>query len=111
MLLYWGFSSDGFGRNCLEPMSVALLIAAAAGWKRSSSPLVPLALAGVFLEGMWVVISGFVGAEGFSWRAWAWDAWGWLLLAVAIGAGVLVWAIAIWRSPWAEAAPECHSEP
>lgn len=37
MLLFWGFSNDGLGRNCLEPLSVLLIVFAAsatpASWR------------------------------------------------------------------------------
>jgi hypothetical protein len=32
MLIFWGYSDDGLGRNCLEPVSVMLIVWAAAAW-------------------------------------------------------------------------------
>ena len=37
MLVFWGYSSDGLGRNCLEPVAV-LLIIYAAGLRAPSWP-------------------------------------------------------------------------
>jgi hypothetical protein len=35
MLLFWGYSADGLGRNCLEPLSVLLIVWTAAAWPDS----------------------------------------------------------------------------
>jgi len=32
MLVFWGYSDDGLGRNCLEPVSVMLIVWCAAAW-------------------------------------------------------------------------------
>jgi hypothetical protein len=74
MLRYWGYSSDGFGRNCLEPLSITLLIATAAGW--STAPRwMPWALCGLWCEGRWIELSGFIAAPTFSWTQVTIDVW------------------------------------
>jgi hypothetical protein len=94
MLLYWGYSSDGFGRNCLEPLSIVLLISTAAGW--STTPRwMPWALGGLWCEGRWIELSGFIAAPSFNWaqvRSDVWVAWTASALATAM---VFVWA---WRT-------------
>ena len=93
MLLYWGYSSDGFGRNCLEPLSITLLIVTAAGWA-TAPRWMPWALGGLWCEGRWIELSGFIAAPSFRWTQVTvdvWVAWAASALTTAI---VLVWA---WR--------------
>lgn len=91
MLLYWGFSSDGLGRNCLEPLSITLLIATAAGW--STAPRwMPWALGGLWCEGRWIELSGFVAAPSFSWTQATVDVWAAWAASALTTAVVFVWA-------------------
>jgi hypothetical protein len=58
MLAFWGYSADGLGRNCIEPLSaIVILIAAAAG---PVGRLAKAALVGVTLETAWVGVSGLI---------------------------------------------------
>ena len=65
MLLFWGFSSDGLGRNCLEPLSVCLIIWTAASWPLSRAWTGILALL-LWGEAAAMVTAGFAGAADFS---------------------------------------------
>jgi hypothetical protein len=59
MVLYWGFSSDGLGRNCLEPLSLAII-----AWTSAARPLSirasALLLGFVAVETMTMVVCGFL---------------------------------------------------
>jgi len=59
MLLYWGFSADGLGRNCLEPLSLALI-----AWTAAAQPLSlrasALMVAFVAVETMTMIVFGFL---------------------------------------------------
>lgn len=64
-LAYWGYSDDGLGRNCLEPVTVGLIIWAGSAWplSRSGSRLV---LALLCLETLFMTAAGMAGASTFS---------------------------------------------
>jgi hypothetical protein len=66
MLIYWGFSGDGLGRNCLEPLTVAA-IALTASAINIARRWVALLLILLFLENRWVEFSGFIFDKHFSW--------------------------------------------
>jgi hypothetical protein len=65
MLVFWGFSSDGLGRNCLEPLSAAAIVWVAASWPLSLRLTLWLALP-LWAETAYVITVGFAGATGFA---------------------------------------------
>ena len=64
MLIYWGFSGDGLGRNCLEPLTVAA-IALTASAINIARRWVALLLVLLFIENRWVEFSGFIFEKHF----------------------------------------------
>ena len=96
MLLFWGFSSDGLGRNCLEPLSVALVVATAATWSDRRPGLLPLWLGLVGFDGLWVVLGGFASARDFSFSRVDFAACGWIALNLALTAALLWWSVRVW---------------
>ena len=96
MLLFWGFSSDGLGRNCLEPLSVALLLATAATWSHGHPKLLPLWMGLVGLDSLWVVLGGFASARDFSLSQVDFAAGGWIALNLALTAALLCWSVQVW---------------
>src|SRR3546814_20607713 len=74
MLVFWGFSGDGLGRNSLEPLSILLIIFAAAS-KPELLQRMTILLPVLALESQWLAISGFVFAPGFAWNLMKVDAW------------------------------------
>ncbi|HZZ59438.1 MAG TPA: hypothetical protein VFE31_16525, partial [Opitutaceae bacterium] len=65
-LIYWGYSADGLGRNCLEPLTVGLIVCAGAVWplsRRASRVLFLL----LWLETLVLVAAGMAGRAGFTW--------------------------------------------
>lgn len=61
MIVFWGYSTDGLGRNSLEPLSVILVIYAVASITRVSS-IMPLLFIPLALETLWLIWVGFSGA-------------------------------------------------
>lgn len=55
MLIYWGYSSDGLGRDCLEPLAVLVLLYAASQVTTMNWPL-KLGLVAVTLETVYVAV-------------------------------------------------------
>jgi hypothetical protein len=66
MIVYWGFSNDGLGRNSLEPL-VPMIILFAVAHLPTDTVLWNVGLASVWLEGRWVELSGMITAQGFTW--------------------------------------------
>lgn len=66
--VFWGYSDDGLGRNCLEPISVIAIVwaSAAFAWQPGLARWLPWLL---WAEAVALMVSGFVGATGFSWSA------------------------------------------
>jgi hypothetical protein len=96
MLLFWGFSSDGLGRNCLEPLSIALLVATAATWSDRRPKLLPLWVGLVGLDSLWVVLGGYASARDFRLSEVDFAAGGWCALSVALTAALLWWSVRVW---------------
>jgi len=93
MLVVWGFSHDGLGRNCLEPLVVCVILATAVAVPRIGR-LHKILLAVVALEGTGLLASAYLANPDFSARlaepaAWitlgiTGIAWAWLaILALA----------------------------
>jgi hypothetical protein len=65
LLLFWGFSRDGLGRDCLEPLSVLTIlwtvscVGTPKGWMR-------WLLAGLWVEGMVLTLGGIAGNPSFA---------------------------------------------
>jgi hypothetical protein len=59
LLVYWGYSSDGLGRDCLEPLSLAVLAWTAAATSLATRPSA-LMLGFVTIETMTMVVFGFL---------------------------------------------------
>ena len=91
MIVFWGYSEDGLGRNCLEPLEFLMIVLGVASFP-SPSILWWLGLVGVYLEGRWVEFSGFVGVPGFHWSAVPVAAWIACGASSAIGLCYLAWA-------------------
>jgi hypothetical protein len=66
MLVFWGFSSDGLGRNCLTPLAAILMIYAVAVFPRWNGW--PWLLALTALETLSVRLIGILGAADFTAR-------------------------------------------
>jgi hypothetical protein len=71
MLLFWGFSSDGLGRNCLEPLSVFVIIFSGVTltdkyWFSKIKSILIIALLILFTENRWVEFSGYYFHKDFS---------------------------------------------
>ncbi|HTZ21199.1 MAG TPA: hypothetical protein VMC06_09980, partial [Opitutaceae bacterium] len=98
MLLFWGFSSDGLGRNCLEPLSIALLIATAATWSDRHPRLLPLWVGLVGIDSLWVVLGGFASARDFRLSQIDFAAGGWCALDVILTIALLWWSVWVWRN-------------
>jgi hypothetical protein len=93
MLIFWGFSNDGLGRNCLEPLTI-MVIALSAADHNKLLPIWPLGIAMLYLEGRWIEISGFVGDPGFSWEAAPIAAWVSWTISSVLGLAIVIW---FWR--------------
>ncbi|HEY3756012.1 MAG TPA: hypothetical protein VGL42_07685 [Opitutaceae bacterium] len=65
-VVFWGYSTDGLGRNCLEPITIGIVLWTATRWPLSR-PASRLALAIVLLETLAAHWAGMIGASGFSW--------------------------------------------
>ncbi len=96
MLLFWGYSSDGLGRNCLEPLSIALLLATAATWSDRRPRLLPLWIGLVGLDSLWVVLGGFASARDFSLSQIGFAAGACCALNVVVTAALLGWSVRVW---------------
>ena len=66
MIVYWGFSNDGLGRNSLEPL-VPLIIVFAVAHLPTHNVLWNVGLASVWLEGRCVELSGMMSEQTFTW--------------------------------------------
>jgi hypothetical protein len=64
-LVFWGYSADGLGRNCLEPITAILLVLAFAGYANKPPWLVTLALPLAALETLSVIALTFVSDDSF----------------------------------------------
>ena len=62
MIVFWGYSTDGLGRNALEPLSIILVIYAVASITRVSS-ILPVLFVPLALESLWLIWIGFAGAK------------------------------------------------
>ncbi|MFG1410930.1 hypothetical protein V5G24_07445 [Xanthobacter sp. VTT E-85241] len=87
MLLVWGFSRDGLGRNSLEPLIPLMVVLCAAQAK--AGPVWLIGLAGIYLEGRWVEFTGFVLEKSFSWANVPLDAWACWSISSLVGLGLL----------------------
>ncbi|MBV8585907.1 MAG: hypothetical protein JO308_06440 [Verrucomicrobia bacterium] len=67
MLIYWGFSDDGLGRNCLEPLTVGAIVLTACAVDLARRWMVVLLIL-LFLENRWIEFSGFLFETRFSWE-------------------------------------------
>ena len=89
MILFWGYSSDGLGRNCLEPLSVILIIYAASQITNFSS-LLKLGLVLLLIEDFYLVFSGFFANPNFNFDILSYGNWiQFALLALTLTAFLL----------------------
>lgn len=65
MIVFWGFSGDGLGRNCLEPLTL-LVIVFASVYGKITRQLAPYFLSFVSAENIFLSLGNFVSHEGFS---------------------------------------------
>lgn len=65
MLVFWGFSGDGLGRNSLEPVSVLLMLYVVAS-KTPARRFMPVLLWSVALESLYVQFSGMLFHNDFA---------------------------------------------
>lgn len=92
MWAFWGYSSDGLGRNCLEPLSVMLIVVAVAGGAlRTQGRKYVLALLAV--ESVTLLALSFLMAPTFAWE----QATGPSGAAFTLAALVLVFPLVRWR--------------
>jgi hypothetical protein len=103
MIVFWGYSSDGLGRNCLEPLNYLLIVLAVSVFSPPSI-IWKLGLAGLFVEGRWIEFSGFLGADGFAWKDVPAAAFLACIVSTALQLAILVW---VWRDP----APSLDRDP
>lgn len=89
MVLFWGFSADGLGRNALEPLSVLLIIFATAYFPLTQRWLC-FALPILAIEGQALQIGGFVLVESFAWEDVGPSSWLCWLSSLAVSAALLV---------------------
>ncbi len=97
MLIFWGFSNDGLGRNCLEPLTIMVIALTAADHKKLL-PIWPLGIALLYLEGRWIEISGFAGDPGFSWGAVPIAGWVSWTISSGVGLAIVIWTWRGWIS-------------
>jgi hypothetical protein len=101
LLLFWGYSTDGLGRNCLEPLAILVLVFTAAAIPPSAAAwswVLPLAC----LEALSVRVLGVVAAPAFSTETVNLEVMALALLA----AGAAVLPIIVWfRTARAARAP------
>jgi hypothetical protein len=93
MIVFWGFSGDGLGRNSLEPLSVLVMLFAVASWSPAARWLrwtLPL----LALESGWLILSGFVLEKNFDGDLMPTEA---LLL---LGGNLLVLGLLVASIPW-----------
>lgn len=64
MLFFWGYSYDGLGRNCLEPLAIILIIYASSQTDKFIN-LFKVGLALLFAESIYLVFSGFIFNPSF----------------------------------------------
>jgi hypothetical protein len=95
MIVFWGFSADALGRASLEPLSVLLVIYAAAS-KSPALRYLPLLLPALAIENQWLTWSGFLYAPGFKKSMLTYDALGCLLCNSGVCALLLM--IGWWSS-------------
>ncbi|MEP9369596.1 hypothetical protein [Xanthobacter sp. VNH20] len=93
MLLFWGYSRDGLGRNSLEPLVPLVIVLCAAQAK--AGPVWLIGLSGIYLEGRWVEFTGFVLQKSFSWQNVPLDAWVCWSISSLVGLALLGhgWAV------------------
>lgn len=89
MVIFWGFSSDGLGRNSMEPISVTLMIYTTVS-RCSALTRLPLLLWTVAAESLYVLFGGFYFAESFDNALVKVDALGLLGINVVIY-GAILW--------------------
>jgi hypothetical protein len=87
MLIYWGFSDDGLGRNCLEPLAVGAIVLTASVVDLARY-WVAILLILLFLENRWIELSGFLFEKHFSWEMITPEAF--LALAVSLLAALTI---------------------
>ncbi|MFG1420128.1 hypothetical protein [Roseixanthobacter liquoris] len=87
MLMILGFSRDGLGRNSLEPLIPLIIVLCAAQAKAGWGWMI--GLAGIYLEGRWVELTGFVLEKSFSWANVPLDAFVCWSVSSLVGLGLL----------------------
>jgi hypothetical protein len=89
MVLVWGFSRDGLGRNCLEPLIVFAILATTAVMPRVTnfSRVLTALLA---LEAVALLVLAYLASPGFRSANAPTGAW------VLIGVTVAAWALLAW---------------
>jgi hypothetical protein len=89
MVLVWGFSRDGLGRNCLEPLIVFAILATAAVMPRVTI-FARVLTALLALEAVALLVLAYVANPGF--RSATAPTAAWVLIIVTVAAwGVLAW--------------------
>jgi hypothetical protein len=88
MVLYWGYSYDGLGRNSLEPLT-ALVIVYVVARRPASRGLPVLGLLGLWLEGRYIELSGFMLTSSFRWTAVTPAIWGSVVVSALAGLAAL----------------------
>jgi hypothetical protein len=66
MLLFWGYSADGLGRNSLEPLSIFIIVYACATSTIGTGVFASL-MTMLYFENRWLEMAGFWEERGFSW--------------------------------------------
>ncbi|WP_369914646.1 hypothetical protein AB8810_19385 [Xanthomonas sp. NCPPB 3005] len=107
MLIYWGYSTDGLGRNCLEVLTPFVIVYACATWPVSKAAFATM-MSIVALESMWVALSGFLLNPAFRLASVAWD--GWFLFGLS-AATPLILAFHAWRAPYGAPGPADPTHP
>lgn len=84
LLVFWGFSRDGLGRQCLEPLTALVLVLAAAHWTPHAAWL------------GWALLAGameltFLRLSSFAWAELVRPDFLWLPDLTYVAAAVLVW--------------------
>lgn len=87
MLIFWGYSPDGLGRNALEPIALVLICLASANFTWRKWPIV--VLAAVAAESLWMEITGFFFAKGFDPASVKADSWSLILFSILVSATIL----------------------
>lgn len=103
MLLLWGYSDDGLGRDCLQPIVVFLIIYTAAQLDPAKL-LFKIALVGLMAETLWVLLSGLFTYPRFAFSQLELGHWVQLAVLAATEAGLLAMTLRLSRRR-PEAAP------